>query len=67
MYESTGMVDFAARKIHEGFDFVVMGHNHVPTYQTIESGVYINLGDWILENTYAVFDGKEMKLNKWTD
>ena len=66
-YESTGMVDFAARKIHEGFDFVVMGHNHVPTYQTIDSGVYINLGDWILENTYAVFDGKEMKLNKWTD
>jgi UDP-2,3-diacylglucosamine hydrolase len=44
-----------------------MGHNHVPTYQTIDSGVYINLGDWILENTYAVFDGKEMKLNKWTD
>ena len=38
-YESTGMVDFAALKIKEGFDFVVMGHNHVPTYKTIDNGV----------------------------
>jgi UDP-2,3-diacylglucosamine hydrolase len=66
-YESTGMVDFAALKIKEGFDFVVMGHNHVPTYQIMDSGVYVNLGDWIIENTYAVFDGKKITLNKWTD
>jgi UDP-2,3-diacylglucosamine hydrolase len=64
-YESTGMVDFATRKIKEGFDFVIMGHNHVPLCQTIESGVYVNLGDWIFENTYAVFDGKRIKLEKW--
>ena len=66
-YESSDMVDFAARKIKEGFDFVVMGHNHVPSCQTIDNGIYINLGDWIFENTYAVFDGKKLKLMKWTD
>jgi len=66
-YESSGMVDFAVRKIKEGFDFVVMGHNHVPSCQTIDSGVYVNLGDWIFKNTYAVFDGKKIKLKKWAD
>jgi UDP-2,3-diacylglucosamine hydrolase len=66
-YESNGMVDFAARKIKEGYDFVIMGHNHVPSCQTIEGGVYVNLGDWISENTYAVFDGKNIKLKQWAD
>lgn len=66
-YESTGMVDFAARKIQEGFDFVIMGHNHVPSCQIIDGGMYVNLGDWIFENTYAVFDGKKIKLKKWTN
>jgi UDP-2,3-diacylglucosamine hydrolase len=66
-YESSGMVNFAARMIKEGFDFVVMGHNHVPSRQTFDGGVYVNLGDWIFENTYAVFDGKKIKLKKWTD
>ncbi len=65
-YESNGMVDFAEQKIKEGFDFVVMGHNHVPSCQMLDSGVYVNLGDWIFENTYAVFDGKKIELKKWT-
>jgi len=28
---------------------------------------YINLGDWVDYNTYAVFDGNNMKLTKWDD
>jgi UDP-2,3-diacylglucosamine hydrolase len=44
-----------------------MGHNHVPSCQKIGNGVYINLGDWIFENTYAVFDGKSLQLKKWLD
>ena len=66
-YESSGMVDFATGKIREGFDFIVMGHNHVPSCQKIDSGVYVNLGDWIHENTYAVFDGIHLELKKWAD
>jgi UDP-2,3-diacylglucosamine hydrolase len=66
-YESSGMVEFATRMIQEGFDFVVMGHNHVPSCQKIGAGVYVNLGDWIMENTYAVFDGKQLELKKWSD
>jgi UDP-2,3-diacylglucosamine hydrolase len=66
-YESNGMIDFASSRIKEGFDFVVMGHNHVPSCQILDGGTYINLGDWIFENTYAVFDGKKIKLKTWTD
>ncbi len=65
-YESKDMTDFAGKKIREGFDFVVMGHNHVPSIQKIGSGTYVNLGDWIYENTYAVFDGKKILLRKFS-
>ena len=60
------MVEFAERKIREGFDYVVMGHNHQSLYRNIGSGVYVNLGDWINERTYAVFDGTTLKLEQWT-
>lgn len=64
-YEATDMVDFAAEKISAGYDYVVMGHNHRSQRKTLGKGVYINLGDWIEENTYAVFDGKKLELKKW--
>jgi len=66
VYEGNDMVEFAERKIREGFDYVVMGHNHQSLYRNIGSGVYVNLGDWINERTYAVFDGTTLKLEQWT-
>jgi UDP-2,3-diacylglucosamine hydrolase len=66
-YEGDGMVAYATQKLYDGFDFVIMGHSHIPSYREINQGVYVNLGDWIIENTYAVFDGKKLKLKKWTD
>jgi UDP-2,3-diacylglucosamine hydrolase len=33
-YEGDGMVEFAAQKLQEGFNFVVMGHNHISSYQS---------------------------------
>jgi len=66
-YESSGMVDFAAKKLKEQFDFVVMGHNHIPSRQKIGTGVYVNLGDWIFQNTYAMYDGKKMELKNYRD
>ncbi|HVN48990.1 MAG TPA: UDP-2,3-diacylglucosamine diphosphatase [Bacteroidota bacterium] len=64
-YEGDDMVRFAQEKIRTGFDFVIMGHHHVPTIQQFLTGTYVNLGDWIFENTYAVFDGKKMVLQQW--
>lgn len=63
--EADDMMLFAETKIHEGYDFVVMGHNHVPRYMPFEKGVYINLGDWLKSFTYGVFDGATMKLMNW--
>lgn len=65
-YEGNDMVEFAEKKIQEGFDYVIMGHNHSPLVRNIASGVYVNLGDWISSYTYAVFDGTTLELKKWT-
>ncbi len=63
--ETDGMKLFAERKINEGFDFVIMGHRHVPSFTKINSGIYVNLGDWMDDNTYAEFDGNTMELKIW--
>lgn len=57
--------EFAAGKIRQGFDVVVMGHSHVPTIQEVSGGTYVNLGDWMRHNTYAVFDGRMIRLHSW--
>lgn len=47
-------------------DYYVFGHRHLPmTIRINERAVYINLGEWIHYNTYAVFDGSETKLLEW--
>lgn len=49
-------------------DFLVFGHRHLPIdYRLDSSSRYINLGDWINFQTYAVFDGTEMMLRSYTD
>lgn len=45
-------------------DFFVFGHRHLPLDKPVgASSRYINLGDWIVYNTYAVFDGNDLQLN----
>ena len=63
--ETDGMRRYAERKINEGSDIVVMGHRHLPVSETIGSGTYINLGDWITHNTYAEFDNGGIALKTW--
>ncbi len=66
-----GLADFAAQKIKEGFDYVVMGHRHKPLEKRMDfnshSGVYVNLGDWLGHHTYAEFDGHELRLRSLND
>lgn len=45
------------------FDFFIFGHRHLPIeYKLNEESVYINLGDWIKYNSYAVFDNGNVSL-----
>lgn len=47
----------------EHIDYFVFGHRHLPLDKSAGANSrYINLGDWLTYNTYAVFDGNEMQL-----
>ncbi len=48
----------------EHYDYFIFGHRHLPIDFSLDSSGsrYINLGDWIRYNTYAVFDGERLSL-----
>ena len=48
----------------EHFDYFIYGHRHLPTdYKLSEKSTYINLGDWIANFSYAVFDPEASENN----
>ncbi len=49
---------FAAKKIKEGFDVVILAHTHKPTIKKIGNGLYINSGDFFDKFSYIVYDTK---------
>ncbi|MDC6350828.1 UDP-2,3-diacylglucosamine diphosphatase [Zeaxanthinibacter sp. PT1] len=61
------LVQYAKRKLEEQhYDFFVFGHRHLPLQIPLnDNSIYVNLGDWISYYTYAVFDGKELLLEKY--
>ncbi len=47
----------------EHFDYFIYGHRHLPgKYAIADGSEYVNLGDWISFNSYAVFDGHQLSL-----
>jgi len=45
------------------YDFFIFGHRHFPIdFQLSDNSRYINLGDWIKFNSFAVFDGNDTQL-----
>ena len=49
------------------YDYFLFGHRHLPLEIDIATASkYINTGDWISYNTYAVFDGEKMELKEYT-
>jgi UDP-2,3-diacylglucosamine hydrolase len=55
-------IEYADAKFQQGYDYVIMGHQHRP--KTYETGrhKYINLGDWLIHYSYALFDGSQLLL-----
>ncbi|AOM76795.1 UDP-2,3-diacylglucosamine diphosphatase [Pedobacter steynii] len=46
------------------FDYFIFGHRHLPLdLQLTDKSRYVNIGEWINFNSYAVFDGKDLTLN----
>lgn len=50
----------------EQIDYFIFGHRHLPLDISLQgregNGRYINLGDWLRYNSYASFDGENLKL-----
>lgn len=53
--------------INPKIDYFIFGHRHLPIYKIIGKSLYVNLGDWIKYNTYAVFDGNNLQLKEFKE
>jgi len=51
---------FAQKKFSEQYDYVIMGHRHKPFMYEENKKKYVNLGDWLENYSYAVFDEKDL-------
>jgi len=50
----------------EHIDFFIFGHRHIPfQLQLAENSIFTNLGDWLYNFSYAVFDGSKLELKKF--
>jgi UDP-2,3-diacylglucosamine hydrolase len=50
------------------FDFFIFGHWHSPVIHPLnESSNLVILGDWLVNNTYSVWDGEALKLMRFID
>lgn len=48
------------------YDYFIFGHRHLPYEIDLKNNSRIvNLGEWINYHTFAVWDGEELKLEKW--
>ncbi len=67
--DSEWLVHYCRKKLEtRDLDYFVFGHRHLPLdIELPKNARYINLGDWIEYNTYAVFDGDKLTLTTWDD
>jgi UDP-2,3-diacylglucosamine hydrolase len=62
--ENEWLILYCREKLKEhAYDYFVFGHRHLPIdFQLNEKSRYINLGDWIKYDSYAVLDGTDLQL-----
>jgi UDP-2,3-diacylglucosamine hydrolase len=63
--EKEWLVQFAEGELRKRyFDYFIFGHRHLPIDYLLsnQKSRYINLGEWLNYNSYAVFDGNELHL-----
>ncbi|MBN1252645.1 MAG: UDP-2,3-diacylglucosamine diphosphatase [Bacteroidales bacterium] len=63
------LISYSKKKLEkEHFDYFIFGHRHLPGVHDIsEKSKYINLGDWLSNFTYGVFDGEKFELKKYLE
>ena len=67
--ENEWLFQFAKEKLKtEHIHYFIFGHRHLPLDLKVgDNSHYINLGDWISHNTFAVFDGEKLELKKFIE
>lgn len=62
--EEEWLYQFATEQLKkEHIDYFIFGHRHLKLdLEVSEKSRYVNLGDWIGFNSYAVFDGEDLDL-----
>jgi len=62
-YEQEWLVTYSKEVLKTTYyDYLIFGHRHLPLDIQLGSSRYINLGEWINFNSYAVFDGTNLDL-----
>jgi UDP-2,3-diacylglucosamine hydrolase len=58
------LVQFCLQHLQqEHINYFIFGHRHIAIeYPLPQNSLYVNLGDWLQFNSYAVFDGVDLKL-----
>ena len=58
---------YARRKLEaKHYDYFIFGHRHLAMKIPLsDTSTYFNLGDWISQYTYGVFDGKEFTIQEF--
>jgi len=62
--EKEWLVQFCLETLNnEHYDYFIFGHRHIAVaYPLPQNSLYVNLGDWIRYDSYAEFDGEDLKL-----
>ncbi len=65
--ETEWLVHYCKEKLKtQNTNYFIFGHRHLPLdIELSKTSRYINLGDWLEYNTYAVFDGNSVVLSTW--
>jgi len=66
--EKEWLAQYAERKQSESYrDYYIFGHRHLPINYTLSDGKgkYVNLGDWLYHNTYAVLEEGVLTLKEY--
>jgi len=63
--EKDGLFEFAKEKIDKGFDFVLLGHSHRRRFKQYKNGYYINLGSWLDEPCYGIYQNNKFEIVDW--
>lgn len=64
--EEEWLVQYCRKQLKtKDIDYFIFGHRHLPIHLNLGHSEYVNLGEWITQQCYAVFDGKSLQLRSY--